>query len=332
MDIAGKSVLFMAPKFFGYERDIYDELVRRGAKVDMLLDRPFSTPLMTALTRFVPGLIIPAADRLYFQQLAGFGTEDYDLIFVVNGQTLSSKVLAHLKARHPKAQYVLYMWDSVRNRRAALDHLPWFDRAFTFDRKDALEHPMQLRPLFYSKGFEAPSSGEAFYDVSFIGTAHSDRAKIVTDVEASLPASAKRYWYLYLQAPWVFTVRKLFSRSFRSIRREQFRFVPLAKTDVKRVLAGSNVILDIEHPKQVGLTIRTLETFGANKKLATTNAEITLYDFYNPANVCVLDRSDARIPAEFLATRYELPSAKLYHKYSLAGWVDEILADSQSKI
>jgi hypothetical protein len=326
MDIAGKTVLFIAPKFFGYEGDIHDELVRRGATVDMLLDRPFNTPLMTALTRFARRLVVPFVDRLYFRQLADFKRADYDLIFVVNGQTLSSKVLAHLKARYPRAQFVLYMWDSVRNRASALGHLRWFDRVFTFDRQDSLNHPMQLRPLFFSKGFETADSEGASYEVSFIGTAHTDRARVVAAIDASLPTSAKRFWYLYLQAPWVFYLRKLISANFRSARKEQFRFTPLDKAEVQRVLAGSRVILDIEHPQQIGLTMRTLETFGAAKKLATTNAEIRLYEFYNPANICVLDRHAARIPAAFLSAPYEHPSAELYHKYSLAGWMDEILS------
>jgi hypothetical protein len=328
MDITGKTVLFIAPKFFGYDTDIHAELVSRGAMVDVLLDRPFNTPVMTALTRFARRLIIPSVDRLYLRQLAEFGRTNYDLVFVVNGQTLSGKVLAHLKARHPQARFVLYMWDSIRNRRSALDNLRWFDRTFTFDRQDSLNHPMQLRPLFFSKGFETADSGGITYDISFIGTAHTDRANVVAAIDASLPASAKRFWYLYLQAPWVFHARKLISAKFRSARKEQFTFTPLGKAEVQRVLAGSRVILDIEHPQQIGLTMRTLETFGAGKKLATTNAEVRLYDFYRPANICVLDRNAAQIPAAFLDAPYEHPSAQLYRKYSLAGWMDEILSQS----
>ena len=50
--LAGKRVLFFAVRYFGYEQRIMDELRRRGAEVDYLPDRPFNTPLMTAVTRY----------------------------------------------------------------------------------------------------------------------------------------------------------------------------------------------------------------------------------------------------------------------------------------
>ena len=50
--LSGKRILFMAPKFFGYETEIARALAARGALVDLLPDRPFGSPFMTAITRF----------------------------------------------------------------------------------------------------------------------------------------------------------------------------------------------------------------------------------------------------------------------------------------
>ena len=42
-----------------------------------------------------------------------------------------------------------------------------------------------------------------------------------------------------------------------------------------------NIILDIAHPHQKGLSFRPYEAMGLRKKLITTNKDITNYDFYN---------------------------------------------------
>ena len=44
--------------------------------------------------------------------------------------------------------------------------------------------------------------------------------------------------------------------------------------DIVSLYKESEVILDINHPGQNGLTMRTFEALGAGKKLITTNTEI----------------------------------------------------------
>lgn len=321
----GKRVLLVAPRFFGYEREISSEIERRGATVDWLPDRPFDTPLMTALTRHKPGWILPAADRLYVRQLAEWGVSTYDFILVVNGQTLSRKTLAFLRESFPSAKLVLFMWDSIENRRSAVDNLPLFDSTFTFDPSDAAKFGMTLRPLFFSKGFERPPTPQFDYHLSFIGTAHTDRYAVVSGLKRALPDGLTTYWYLYLQAPWVLQAYRLTNPAMRGARPDEFEFAPLAKEILQSVFARSLAILDIEHPRQRGLTMRTFETMGSHKKLVTTNAGVREYDFYNPANICVIDRGAPVIPPGFLESGFAPVAPSLYARYSIEGWLDETL-------
>lgn len=53
----------MAPRFFGYEKEIEDQLISRGAEVDFVLDRPFDTPFMKAITKVRREWVIGSADR-----------------------------------------------------------------------------------------------------------------------------------------------------------------------------------------------------------------------------------------------------------------------------
>jgi hypothetical protein len=318
----GKKVLVVAPQFFGYETEICDELKRRGAQVDFLLDRPFASPLMKAVTRVRREWVIKAADRYYTEQVE---STDYDYVFVVNGQTLSETILERWQTLFHGAVFVLYMWDSFGNRRWVLDNLKYFQHVFTFDRNDAAKYGLNFRPLFFSRGFEVVAPEQAKFDISFIGTAHTDRYQVLTSVDRALGSSIKKHWYLFLQAKWVYLTYKLTNKGFKGARVSDFKFDPLDKGTVQRVFFASKTILDIEHPQQTGLTMRSLETLGARKKLITTNAAVREYDFFSDTNICVIDRRAPVIPADFLTSTYVDIPPEVYQRYRLEGWLDEIL-------
>lgn len=73
--------------------------------------------------------------------------------------------------------------------------------------------------------------------------------------------------------------------------------------------------------------MRTFETLGAGKKLVTTNASVRGHDFFDERNILVIDRLAPRIPSEF----FEVPPVELgpaiRTRYSIAGWLDELLSD-----
>lgn len=321
--LANKKVLFVAPQFFGYENEIREEIERRGAQVDFLLDRPFASAFLKAVTRWRRQWMMPTADRYYRDNTNV--QADYDYVFVVNGQTLSSGVLKEWREQFKRAKFFLYMWDSFGNRKYVIDNLKYFDHAFTFDREDALQHGIHFRPLFFSSGFEKSSDPQVQWDISFVGTAHTDRYAVASKVAKGLGADVRAYWYLFLQAKWVYWLYRVINPGFRPAKLDDFRFDPLTKADVQRIFYGSAAVLDIEHPRQTGLTMRTLETLGARKKLVTTNASVKSYDFFSPNNICVINRENPVVPSDFLQTPYIDVDPAIYERYRLEGWMDEIL-------
>ena len=323
----GKQVLLIAPLFFGYEEDIAAEFRGRGAEVDFLPDRPFQSSFMKAVTRIRRELILRHADRFFEDAIQQFGRKKYDLILVIQGEGVSPRFLSSLRATFPGASFVLYMWDSFRNKKSLVPNIKHFDKCLTFDPIDAKKYNMEFRPLFYSGGFNNAGVQNFEYDISFIGTAHSDRYRIVSEVAANLPGTKCCYWYLYLQAPWVFWMHKVRNSAFKNASIKEFKFVPLIKSEVQRVFYGSRAVLDIEHPAQTGLTMRTFETMGTGKKLITTNQQVREYDFFNPQNILVIDRnSPVQVPQSFLDTPYIPLSNDLYVKYSLQGWIDKLIS------
>jgi hypothetical protein len=325
--LSKKRVLLIAPRFFGYEEDIRDELSRNGAIVDWLPDRPFETPLMKAITKVRPELVFPAADKIYRKRLDKIGASHYDILFVVNGQTLSQKTLKRLRIDYPNAKFVLYLWDAIANREHICKIFPIFDRILTFDPIDAVTYGLVFRPLFYGPKFSNNNFERSVtkFEISFVGTAHSDRFIVVDRLRASLAKEVRAYWYLYLQAPWVMHYYRISNPDMRHAQLTDFKFATLSRDTLQSVFAESNTILDIEHPHQRGLTIRTFESLGAGKKLVTTNAGIREYDFYSVDNICIIDRNKPKVPDEFLFSPFEPISSEIQMRYTVTGWLVDVL-------
>jgi hypothetical protein len=65
MSIRNKKILFFAPKFFGYEKDVYDELVAQGAQVFYLPDRPSDNTFVKVVYRLAPSILSKVSNHYY---------------------------------------------------------------------------------------------------------------------------------------------------------------------------------------------------------------------------------------------------------------------------
>lgn len=324
MNLEGKKVLFIATKFFGYEVEIQKELERRGAHVNFIADRPFERPWQNALNKIAPSLLQPYVEKLFHRELIKFKTESYDLIFVVRGQTLSVNMHRKLKKLYPTAVKILYMWDSMENSPSVRKTLIFYDKKYSFDPISSEKYNMNFRPLFFINKFKNVDSFKAVYDISFIGTMHSDRYLFIKKIQNAFD-NKNFYWYFYLQAKWVFYLYKIIKPAMHFAKISEFKFSSISKEEVKKIFTLSKCILDIEHPGQNGLTMRTFEAMGSNKKIITTNKSILSYDFYDSNNVLVVDRHEPKISEVFLKNDFKPLADNIFYKYTLAGWLDDIL-------
>jgi hypothetical protein len=318
-------VLLIAPRFFGYEHDIAAEMTRSGQQVDLLPDRPFNHPLMKAVMRFRPELGgHRACDWFFAQRMEELGRNNYSTILVIQGEGVTANTLTKLRKAYPLARLVFYTWDSIDNKPFSKRNLSLYDRCLTFDPVDARKYGMCFRPLFYTDGFNRPAETAYSYDLSFIGTVHSDRYRIVHTLLEQLPSDTRTFVYLYLQAPWVYDLRRLFTSTIDGAKREDFHLTPLSKNAVQAIFFGSRAVLDIEHASQRGVTMRTMEALGSNCKMVTTNTNLRDYDFYNPLNIQIVDRKVPRLDQEFLLTPYQAVPEEIRQKYSIRQWVRDV--------
>ena len=327
--LSGKKILFLAPSFFNYELDIMNEMEKMGAEVHFYDERSIKKSIFKSLLRFCPS-IFNVYSRCYFRKIIDKERiVKFDYIFVIKSEMIPESILASFKQIWPTAKICLYLYDSIQHIPNIESKIPYYDKVSTFDRKDVSMNPkLYFRPLFYSDTFKKKSSTnvDILYDLAFCGTIHTDRLAVLKDLEVIANSNSwKFYKFYYLQAEFVFYFYKLFRKEFYGVPKSEFSFVKKSAKELAYVQDRSKVIIDIETPNQAGLTMRTIEMIGLQKKMITTNAEVLNYDFYNPNNICVIERCNPKIPKEFMITKYQPLSNEIYNKYSLKQWIKDVL-------
>lgn len=327
--IKEKKILFFAPAFFGYEDKIVEKMKELGAVVDMYDVRSVTSARDRALLKVLPAFFTKKSQRYYEDIIDANTGKNYDYILIVKCDMTPENILVRLKKEYPNAKMCLYLWDSIDNIPGVSKKFKYFDTLHSFDMKDCERYSeLKFRPLFYANEFCKPYKKKQYkYDISFLGTIHSDRYLVIKKVkEFAKNKGLRSYWFCYLQSRFIYYVYKATKKEFANTKISDFSFVKKDSSEIASIVDDSKIILDIQHPKQSGLTMRTIEMIGMNKKLITTNKTIKNYDFYNPRNISVIDRNNVVIDSEFLNSSYEPLSEELYHKYSLRNWIFEVLS------
>lgn len=329
-DIRGKKILFFSPAFFHYEDMIADQMRQMGAEVDLYDVRSVTSAFDRALLKISPAIFDRKSQQYYEDIIEKNKGKNYDYILIVKCDMTPVNILERFRTEYPNAKLCLNLWDSVENIPGVTKKFAYFDTLHSFDWNDCETYPaLQFRPLFFADQFRKPLKQEESYqyDISFLGTVHSDRYSVIRQVKELADKNGLRcYWFLYLQSRFIYRFYKATKREFRGVPESAFSFDKMSAADISDIVEQSRMILDIQHPKQTGLTMRTIEMVGMNKKIITTNASIKKYDFYNPNNVAVVDRKNVQIDMNFLKTPYEPLDEDIYEKYSLKNWILDVLS------
>ena len=108
------------------------------------------------------------------------------------------------------------------------------------------------------------------------------------------------------------------------MKKSDINFKSISPAEINKGYSDSLCILDVEHQAQRGLTMRTIEMIGMQKKLITTNKGIGKYDFYNEDNICIIDKDEPLVPHEFWTREYKPLESDILKKYSLRAFVQDI--------
>lgn len=275
INLSGKKILFIGSGFFDYDESITEKLKSYGADIYY-----FSSALTNFKKRiFIRlGKIEKARAVVSGKLLALIEQQpnEVDYIFIIKADNFQKEHVELLKKKYPHIPIVLYLWDSIKwlNNRELL--LSCFDRIFTFDRMDAEQYHLNFRPLFYRISTEQ-SEDKPKYDISFVGSWHTERYEFLRKILPQLKNNGIRYRFILRGGRFSIFIDKYITKRIKKEDANIFVTKPIPYSDYVKLCMNSRVVLDVANPMQTGLTIRTIEVLGMGRKLLTTNRDICNY-------------------------------------------------------
>ena len=327
--LKNKKVLLLAPKFFNYYLEIKKTLEDYGADVIFFDERPSNSFLTKILIRLNIRCFIQYKIKKYYNNIiCEAKNKNFDYLFLVNPETIDKNIIKKFKNVCPNITVIIYMWDSFKNKNKLVTLIPFADKFFSFDPEGPeIDKKVVFLPLFFIEKYASNSSSnvEKKYDISFVGTVHSNRYNIAKNLNKIASAQGlTTFFYFYSPSKLLFFLQKLFLKEFRSINFKDISFKQLSNNEVLDILNQSKSVLDIQHPHQKGLTMRTIEMLGNKKKLITTNKEIKKYDFYDSQNIIILDQNQKIVNLDIIQQDYKEVSQHIYNYYSISSWINNI--------
>lgn len=277
--------------------------------------------------RLFPSITVRWSERSFLERLRQLDPTSITHVLVVKGEGLSRRVAFEMRDTLAAASMGLYLWDGVENVKGVSSILSAFDSVATFDPVDAKTFGWTYRPLFgrnISAHEEIASPSQ--FEWCFIGTIHSDRHRVIHRLRQRYGQQARSFVFGYFQSPLMLFVRRLGDWTLWLAPKGTLSTKPMPAAEVARIVERSRAVLDVEHPRQRGFTMRTIETLLVEKKLVTTNKYILTSNLFHPSRVVVINRTEPVIPAGFLDLPYLPVPDSLRNYYSCEGWVSELLA------
>jgi len=328
--LLNKNILFFSVQTFDLEKEIKRKLESFGASVYYFDERPANNNFSKGIIRIKRSLYQKKIDAYYKAILEKTKSVAFDYLFVNRGEVVPAFFLEELRLQQPDCIFLFYTWDSFTNHHHPTTILKYFDRKATFDPKDAIKYDIGFRPLFYLDRYKNITVDSSEYDVLFLGTAHSDRYRISSAVSKWAEQKGLRMFsYYYMHGRLVYFYKRLFDKTFKQFDYRKLSFTSLKTDQIVKLYQQSKVILDINHPNQNGLTMRTFEAIGAKRKMITTNGEVVKFPFYNENNVCLIDRNDIVLKDEFFRSEYQPLDDELYEKLSIEGWLYNVFLNGE---
>lgn len=325
-----KKVLFIPIGFYDYDNKIEQEIQNLGYHVTRFTPIGNYGPVQKLYNAFTKGEYLKKKCLIRQKEALLNTTEKYDYVFVIVGRQLDPVVLKEFREKQRDAKFVLYLWDDIERVEGYHENRECYDEIYSFDLRDVEKygesHGVKHLPLFFTDAHEYHGE-EKKYVLNLSGLLHSERLEIWDKIVKDNHLNVKEC-YLYLMGAKInHFVQAILpgGNQWMNLKYIHVNGMPFSK--MAENSKASKVALDVQFGTQAGLTMRTLESLGANTKLITTNEFVKKYDFYQYGNIHVIDRKNPVVPQEFFDTDYNKISEEIVNKYSLKNWVKTMLGE-----
>lgn len=325
--LSGKNILFIGVQLYQYPQIITNKLENTfGATVSFYPERDTSI-FYGLINRIFPDRIEQYQDFYYNKIFKKLLEEKFDYFFVIRGFKMPLWFVQKIKENNPNIKTIYYQWDSnvnspFINLEKKYDIIGEFDSTLSFDFRDVEENEtLKYCPLFYTdeiKGLKINKDKNIKYDLFYFGSYLPERYNgLLQFMEYAVKNNYEFHSYFYMPLRY-YIIERL---KGVKINRRLIKTKPMSRSKYLELLDQAKCVVDVSNEKQTGLAMRVIESFGASKKLVTTNKWILKEKSYNQNQAVVIDISNIDIPAGFLTAPIK---SEVSYDYSLEQWLRNI--------
>lgn len=262
----------VGPSFFNYLEEMAQAISSSGVDCHYFDERPSNSVFGKAAIRFDRfGLTDNWTEKhvaKILKQIVSLGSTH---VLLVSTEVIKPNHIEYLKSKG--IQVFIYLWDSLRNKPKLECLLPMASAVASFDVLDCEKYG--FAPINLYSSVETIASDRDLvtkeFDLYYCTTMHSNRPELVRRV---LGVCGKRHWsaklQLFFHKRWLWVLKNL-SRPKTLPLVSRITSKPFKKNDIYSATRMSKVVLDVQHPSQSGLTMRTFEALSLGAVVLTTN-------------------------------------------------------------
>ncbi|MCB9203051.1 MAG: hypothetical protein H6604_08405 [Flavobacteriales bacterium] len=309
-----KKILILTPYTNGYLEYPYSYLKNKGYDVKLFyISIPYKYKnILHKIVNIYYKLVHKSSlrkihrDKVIKQELKN---EKFDSILCVRGEFLNKD--SHEFIRQKTNDYIAYFYDGLERVPRQKEIIPYCDRFFTYEKKDANKLNYNFITNFIpSMNYKSNEYKYHFYFIGSYDKRFYDLKKILDYLDEN------NYSYK----------AKIKSKRKRDDSRIEYFQDNIPIQTIFEESKHAKIIIDLQRRnEQSGLTFRVFEAIGNEKKILTTNKDITSYDFYDTNNILYIDpEKNINIPKEFVESNFKPIDEKIVYKYTLENWCNTI--------
>lgn len=305
--------------FWGFDSHIINELQKQGHEASHinLIDFKYKHPsLLHRIGNALQKLFLKKnVKKLKRQQYVIDRLKEIpkqDIVLVIRPDLLDKKT--HLAIKQLAGKYYAYLYDSTK--RFPVDNLldGVFDRMFSFDEDDVKKYGFEhiTNYIYLPKKEIKPATD--FKQKVFMVISGDERLDTLNTI-------AKKLDDINISHKLIVRASRRPANLYEGI---NYSEKEIWQDELTQHLDDSEIFLDLIRHGHNGLSFRIFEAMAYQKKLITSNASVTNYDFYDPNNIMVINPENVLIDPEFFLTPYSPLDEAVYSKYTIENWVKTV--------
>ena len=291
LKLEGKKIVFIGPVFYDYHSIIQNKIENLGAEVTFFPEK--KDGILFGILNTINSSLINIYQKWYFYFLfKKIKNKKFDYFFLIRGYKIPISFIKKLKEKNPSIKCIMYQWDSEKNN-PYFDKVKYFNEVSTFDYADFKKNnEIKFLQLFYTKDILElrQKNTKIEYDFFCFSSFTMDRYNsMISFISFCKKNNYSLNYFCFIPFSTYFKLKYI---KRIHLDKKYLSFKPMPRQDYLKLLNQSSIIVDYSHSTQTGLSMRIIETYGAGKKILTTNTSIINNPIYSTNWVQILDEKN----------------------------------------